>query len=371
VTTPLGDEAARVNRWIALLGRRDEPTDGVEDYCGFLGRALQVRGVALDQVRVTWIENGWIGALRQLWRESRAWRGQWVLLQYTALSWSRRGFSFYALAVLAVLRRFGVRVAVVFHESARYGGTRWTHRFRGVCQGWVMRKLYEGSARSIFTVPIETVAWLPRGDRKAAFIPLGANIPERLSHRAGPSLTDRGRTVIVFGVTGAPEMTGEVDEISAVMKEASEVIEKLRLVVIGRGSLEAREQLGKALEGSKIELIVRGVLPAEEIADEFERADALLFVRGPIRPERGSAIAGIACGVPVVGYRTGAISSPLKDAGVEWSQWHKRDELIRGLVRVLSNPARWTQLHERNLEAQKNWFSWSRTAERYREVLAE
>ena len=30
--------------WIALLGRRDMPTDGVEDYCTFLGRALAQRG---------------------------------------------------------------------------------------------------------------------------------------------------------------------------------------------------------------------------------------------------------------------------------------------------------------------------------------
>src|SRR5487761_2159038 len=105
----------RQQRWVALLGRKDEPTDGVEDYCTFLGRALADCGVELRAVRVPWLKQGWLGALRGLRRDAAAWRGQWVLLQYTALSWSRRGFPFGALAVLGVLRRRGVRCAVVFH----------------------------------------------------------------------------------------------------------------------------------------------------------------------------------------------------------------------------------------------------------------
>ncbi len=32
---------------VALLGRPDTPTDGVEDYCIFLGRALAARGIEL------------------------------------------------------------------------------------------------------------------------------------------------------------------------------------------------------------------------------------------------------------------------------------------------------------------------------------
>src|SRR5271170_4310028 len=108
-------ENSYTETWIALLGRRDTPVDGVEDYCTFLGRALGARGIELKHARVPWMENGWIGGLRWLARECAAWRGQWVIVQYTALIWSRRGFPFLALAVLAVLRRAGARVAVVFH----------------------------------------------------------------------------------------------------------------------------------------------------------------------------------------------------------------------------------------------------------------
>jgi glycosyltransferase involved in cell wall biosynthesis len=356
-------------RWVAILGRRDFPTDGVEDYCTFLGEALRRQGIELQQARVPWVEKGWIGALRQLSRDCEAWRGRWVLMQYTALAWPGRGFPLGALAALAILRRGGARVAVVFHESRRQEGSSRLQGVRGACQDCVIRKLYQGATKSIFTAPVGTAAWIPKGEGKAAFIPIGANIPERVNRRAAP--IDRGKTVIVFGMTGAPKTEREVADIVGVMSEASKKVEPLRLVVVGRGTMEVREQLAGALANSNVEVVVRGVLPAEEISDEFASADALLFVRGPVRYERGSAIAGIACGVPIVGYRDESTSGPLKDAGVEWSPPQDRDDLVRGLVRVLSDPSRWVKLHERNIEAQKNWFSWDRIAEKYRAVLTE
>jgi glycosyltransferase involved in cell wall biosynthesis len=357
---------------IALLGRRDMPTDGVEDYCTFLGRALAVRGVELRPVRVPWLKQGWLGALRGLWRDAAAWRGQWVLLQYTALSWSRRGFPFGALAVLSVLRVRGVRCAVVFHEPWCQGqAPGWLGRVRGACQDWVIHRLYRGAAKAIFTSPLENIPWLPKDVAKSAFIPIGGSIPERVNRRGGSAAEGRKKNVIVFGVTGAPTMAREVEEISAVLRDACATLGGLRLVVIGRGAMEARADLARALANCDVELTVRGVLPAEEISREFERADALLFVRGAIAPQRSSAMAGIACGVPIVGYQNGDISGPLKEAGIEWSPWQDRDSLTRGLVRVLSDGSRWLELHERNLKVQQEYFSWTRIAERYQMVVTE
>lgn len=362
---PVATGTAQTNTWIALLGRRDMPTDGVEDYCTYLGPALAERGVELRQVRVPWTE-GWLRALRGLWRESAAWRGTWVLIQYTGLGWSRRGFSFGALAALAILRRRGVRCAVVFHEASRQPvGARLRERFRGACQNWVIRRLYRKAHKAIFTVPLETISWLRKREAKAVFIPIGANIPERVARRAAPIGADREKTVIIFGVTGMPQTDREVDEIASVMKGTSRAIANLRLVVVGRGASEAREKLERALEGANMSLVVRGILPAEEITREFESADALLFIRGAITPQRGSAIAGIACGLPIVGYRKGNVSEPLRDAGVEWSPWGDRDSLVRGLTRVLSDSSRWAELHERNLEAQKKYLSWDTIADTF------
>lgn len=360
--------------WVALLGQCDAPTDGVEDYCIFLARALAADGIDLQQTRVPWAEKGWITALRQLSRDCAAWRGKWVLLQYTAFSWSRRGFPFGAIATLAILRKRGVRCAVVFHEQHRQSKTsaRWIDRTRGACQDWVIHKLYKMAAKSIFTVPLETIAWLPQEKSKAAFIPIGANIPER-AHRSGaPAQAAKEKTVVVFGVSDSPQAAvPEVKDISDVMLAASKALGgRLRLVVAGRGALEARELLTKALQGSDVGLIVRGVLPAEVLADEFASADAMLTVRGPLTSRRGSAMAGIAAGIPIVGYCDGDIDGPLQQAGVEWSPWQDRHALAQALIRVLSDPQRWTELHERNLEVQKSHISWSRIAQRFQAVLA-
>ena len=357
--------------WIALLGRRDFPVDGVEDYCTFLKEALARRGIALTAARVNWGDQGWFAALWQLRRESMAWRSRWVLMQYTALSWSRRGFSFLALAVVALLRRGNVRLAVVFHEPDRQGGSRWIDQIRGTCQTWVIRRLYQRAVKAIFTVPLETVRWLPRGDNKSEFIPIGANIPERLKRRLPPAPVGPKKTVLVFVVTGAPGTTREIEDIAYVVQEASKVLGSLRLVVVGRGAGEAKEQLEKALEGSKVELVVRGVLPAAQIAEEFDSAHALLFIRSPINHRRGSALAGIATGIPIVGYGDENTVGPVKDSGVEWSPWPDREGLVRGVIRVLSDPQRWLYLHERNLQVQKDHLSWSRIAERYGATLDE
>ena len=220
-------------RWMAILGRRDRPTDGVEDFCTFLGETLQQQGIELNQARVQWMEKGWTRALRHLSSECMAWRGRWVLIQYTAFTWSRRGFPLPALMVLTVLRRGGARVAIVFHEPCRQGGSRAIDRLRGACQDFVIRRLYRHAAKSVFTVPTDTIAWLPKDEDKAVFIPIGANIPESVNRRATPGDTDRQKTVIVFGVTEAPVAAQEAEEIASIMKSATKTLPNLRLLSSG------------------------------------------------------------------------------------------------------------------------------------------
>ena len=53
-------------RCVAILGRRDEPTDAVEEYCQYLGRALSMEGIQLEINRVRWPELGWRESLREL-----------------------------------------------------------------------------------------------------------------------------------------------------------------------------------------------------------------------------------------------------------------------------------------------------------------
>lgn len=57
-----------------LLGRRDEPTDGVEDYCHMLRNAAARRGLSFEIARVRWATKGWRYALADLRKDAAATR---------------------------------------------------------------------------------------------------------------------------------------------------------------------------------------------------------------------------------------------------------------------------------------------------------
>src|SRR5271156_3227860 len=191
--------------WIALLGRRDVPADGVADYCAHLRHALKPHGVALQLAGVEWLNGGWLAALRNLSRESKSWRDKWVILQYTALAWSQRGFPIGALFAFAILRLRGARCAVLFHEPWGTSGPRLIDRIRCAFQNWTLRMLHRIARKSIFTVPLNSVPWLPRVPARSAFIPLGPNIPENLTNRSATRNQDGLRkTVVVFCVSEPP-----------------------------------------------------------------------------------------------------------------------------------------------------------------------
>jgi glycosyltransferase involved in cell wall biosynthesis len=350
-------------RWIAVLGRRDGPTDGVADYCEQLGAALGLHGYELETVRMPWPERGWAAALADLRRRAEDWSGCWVLLQHTALSWSRRGFPLYAPRILAALRESGARCGVVFHEFGSAGGSRIIDRARNSCQMWVLKRLYRQAERAIFTVPLETISWLPSQHKKAVFIPIGANCPELHTHPC----RDAGgkKTVAVFSVTGGAQTLPEIADICFAVKRASRAMGPLRLVVMGRGSKEAEPALQEGLFGTNVAVEVLGLVSAEKLSRALARADVQLFVRGHISNRRGTAIAGIACGLPIVCYAGPETGWPLTEAGILSVPLGDREALSAALERVLSHDTLRDSLAERSRRAQKEYFSWSVIAARY------
>jgi glycosyltransferase involved in cell wall biosynthesis len=351
-------------QWVAVLGRRDEPADGVEDYCKFLGQALARHGVRLDVVRVPWAERGWRQSLRWLDRESRTWQADWILVQYTALGWSRRGFPFGALRVLRVLRRRGARCASVFHDSTGFAGERAIDRMRRAYQHWVMGAAYRGSERSVFTLPAEKIPWLSPDRSRATFIPVGANLPEceRTDQTGGRAMHDP-KTVAVYGVSESVGLEQEIPDIAYVIRRTAQAIPRLRLLVLGRGSAETRAALEMAVAGSGVELSVLGLLPADEVRRVLSTADVLLFVRGPVSTRRGSAVAGIACGLPVVGYESSDTVPPITEAGLLLAPLRDRDKITESLIRVLSDEILWRELSERSACAWRQYFSWDSIAQ--------
>lgn len=356
---------ATTRNWIAILGHPDCPTDGVQDYCEFLSRALERHGIEWKLVRVDWMRKGWVSALRELRNERNKYSGKWVLFQYTAFAWSRRGFPIGALAVLSILRSCGARCAVVFHEPFRQGGSRWLDRLRGACQGWVIRRLYRGAAKSIFPEPLEKIGWLPKGGSKAAFIPIGANIPEPRELAATAEKGGAAKTVAIFCVTGTPHDRVEIEDISEAARVSLANGAKLRFLFFGRGTAEARERIAHAFRDIPVEISILGLLGAAEISDVLAASDAMLCVRGAIFSRRGSAIAGIACGLPIVGYQGPETGFPFTEAGLELAPYRDRGALANALSRVLADDRLRQELRKRSLRAHADYFSWERIAGRF------
>jgi glycosyltransferase involved in cell wall biosynthesis len=357
-------------RCIALLGRRDEPTDAVEEYCRYLGAALVPHGFALELARVAWQERGWRAALGELRSESADWRGARVFVQYTALAWSRRGFPLRFPGVLRILRAAGAYVTAVFHDVQPYGGGRAVDRLRRSVQVHVMREALRIAADAVLTVPAEKLCWVPRGCRKAVFIPVGANLP--VTEAAADSSSNfKGEfpTVAVFGITGGEAGHLESEIIAEAIRFAAKRIPKLRLVAFGRHADDAEAFLRKGLQEVAVDVEVSGVLPGEEATRKLSASDVLLFVRGPISSRRGSAIAGIACGLPVIAFAGPETAAPITEAGVVLVSAAKKEELGEALVRVLSDRGYRASLAAQSRRAHEQFFSWKAIAARYAEAI--
>ena len=358
------------NRAIALLGRRDAPTDAIEEYCQYLGEALRAHDFVLEVARVAWLEDGWPEAMRELERQAGAWRGCWVLVQYTALSWSERGFPLRFLRVLRILRQAGARVAMVYHDVLAYQGNRTIDKLRRRAQNHAMSEALRSSDLGILTVPISKIPWIGKKHTRAIFIPVGANLPEPESAwKIHPDEANRLPAIAVFGITGGESGIWEIASISEALQIVAESLGKLRLVVMGRHSDTAEKALRNLMDKQPIEVSALGILPGAEIVRQLGSCDVMLFVRGGISSRRGSAIAGIACGLPIVALDGPETASPITEAGVVFADPKRQRGLGEALLKVLSDPEYRALLAERSRRAQENYFSWKAIAARYAEAL--
>jgi len=355
---------------VALLGRRDAPTDALEEYCQYLGEALRAHDFELELVRVAWLADGWPAAMRELEGQARAWRGCWVLVQYTALSWSERGFPLRFLRVLRILRQAGARVAMVYHDVLAYQGNRTIDNLRRRAQNHAMSEALRSSDLGILTVPISKIPWIGKKHTRAIFIPVGANLPDPESAwKMRPDEVSRLPTIAIFGITGGESGIWEIASISEALQIVAESLGKLRLVVMGRHSDTAEKALRNLVDKQPIEVSALGILPGAEIVRQLGSCDVLLFVRGGISSRRGSAIAGIACGLPIVALDGPETASPITEAGVAFADPKRQRGLGEALLKVLSDPEYRTLLAERSRRAQENYFSWKAIATRYAEAL--
>lgn len=353
---------------IALLGRKDEPTDAVEEYCRYLASALQAHDIQLEIRRVPWEIHGWLDALQALRFQATQWRDTWVLVQYTALAWSARGFPQKVLRALKILKSAGARAGIVFHDVEPYPGTRLIDSVRRFDQVWTMRRVISLADLAVFTVPPERLSWLTAAPPNAVFVPVGANLPIPAVPQ-GSSLQDPVPTIGVYSITGGESGARETQIILAAGRYAAQKLGKLRLSIFGRHAELRETELREGLRGLPVELLVEGVVEPLQVVQKLYACDVLLFVRGHISSRRGSAIAGIACGLPVIAFPGSETAVPITDAGVVLVSPDQPDDLNAALVRVLSDANYRVDLATRSRAAYKTHFAWPAIAARFSALL--
>jgi glycosyltransferase involved in cell wall biosynthesis len=357
-------------QWIALLGARDQPTDAVEEYCLYLSKALESKQISLEVARLRWPEIGWRHSLRELRSRLKTGNVQWVLIQYTALSWSRRGFPPRVLRAIKLVKSCDCRCAIVFHDMQAYPGTRFIDKVRRTIQQHTMRWALELADRTIFTVPPEKIAWVFPGAERIEVIPVGANLPfPEKAWSQKSSDVERKPTVAIYSFTDGPERAVELDVIANALRHARGGLSSLTAELLGRHSEASGRTLREKLADTDIEINVHGVRPPEDVVRILGSGDVLLFVRNEISGRRGSAIAGIACGLPVIAREGTETAAPITDAGVVLLPANATSEFGPALLRVLTDRAYRDSLAERSRLAQKRYFSWSVIAEQYAHAL--
>jgi len=356
---------------MAILGRREEPADGVQDYCLYLRDALANEGVNLTLTQVKWAEIGHKASRQELRKTVDGKENAFFLVQYTALSWSRRGFALPAVRILKLLKKRGTRVAVVFHDPDGYAGDRAVDRFRRAVQRYTMKRLVRLSDLAIFTLPRDKISWLPTDTRNFVFIPVGANLPTpETAWEAQRNPTASKPVVAVFSLSDEPTLAKEVSHITAAVSNAAKQAGPLELVVLGRNSESGGAALRLALAGSDAVVRILGLISADEVVRVLGTSDVMLFARGAISSRRGSAIAGIACGLPVIAEAGWELAAPITEAGVVLVS----AELVpqgfgAALARVLSDSSYRASLAERSRNAQSQYFSWSVIARQYAQAM--
>lgn len=348
---------------VALVGRRDEPTDGVEDYCACLGEALKRRGIHIEVVRIPWAARGWIAALLWFERQSALWRKRYILVQYTALGWSRRGFPFGLLPLLLVLRCRRVSFGVVFHDATAYPGKRCVDRIRRAAQQFVMKRMAVWADRVFVPANSGTLTWLDLEQSKVVFMPVGSNIPVPSGQTNGAKRFDGSRdtpkTITIFSITdGKERREKEIAAIRQVMLAVRTQISEVHVWAFGRGAKEAEPELHQALNETGVKLSVSGLLPAEEIGEMLSRSDVQIDLRAPISSRRGSVVAGIVCHTPVVGFESSETDPIVREAGVVLVPVGDIAGLTAAVIRILSDDSFRKELHVRSEAASRKYFSW-------------
>jgi hypothetical protein len=193
----------------------------------------------------------------------------------------------------------------------------------------VMRRAAQLADRIVSTTSPDRVPSMqdPEIRAKTLLLPVDSYLPS-----TQPKVQRNGNRVPMIIVFGFTNFSSETSMVAWVLSRAAEIVGPLHLTVYGRGAKVASRMLLPLLAGSAVELEGFGILEGKVDSSLLTNADVQLFVRSDRSSRRGSGIAGIACGLPIIGLSDTETAFPITEAGVRLVPMGDREGLVREVV---------------------------------------
>jgi glycosyltransferase involved in cell wall biosynthesis len=192
------------------------------------------------------------------------------------------------------------------------------------------------------------------------FLPAGSNIPVGIQLRQ----PHRDFVISVFAFSNRRDETLLVADVANRVRAE---IGPIRCTIVGRGALEAEGLLRPRLRD--VHLSVAGVIDAREVAETLSSSDALLFVRGDASSRRGSIVAAICLGVPVVASEGAETGPSIRSAGITLFPRGDVQAAADALTRLGTDAVYAAEQRAKQRTACASMFSWSAIASRVKDAL--
>ncbi|AWM39600.1 hypothetical protein GobsT_20550 [Gemmata obscuriglobus] len=298
-------------RWAIITGEYPTKSGGVADYTQLVARGLAAAGDTVtvfaprysgptaDDPGVTVVRlldhfgpRGLIALDGQLARL----RPDRILVQYVPHAYGYKALNLPFAAWVAARAPRIAPVWVMFHEVAFPFAWRYPHLILGAANAVMARLVAGGADRVLVSVPqwAERLRRLSPRARPGEWVPVPSNIPH--VPRVPALKADGNFTIGHFGTYGAAVAPLLEPALARLLAPAGRVA-----LLLGRGAGKFAGSFGDRHPALAHRVTAVGGLSGSGIAEHFHRCDMLLqpYIDG-LSCRRGSAMAGLANGIPVV-----------------------------------------------------------------------
>ena len=354
---------------------------GVGDHSLLLGRALAQRGPVLahcgqrsPEGRLDGIETlldfdsrfPWtLGAMA---RSNRFQPGDSVLFQYTNFAYGRYGFNPWLAPALHRLRRRGLRVATMFHETYM-PAIGFKIRLMGAWQRQFFRQVGRASDLCMFSVEPWTrqySSWFPHA--KVRTLPVGSNMPlvgaDPEEERRKLGIPPGSICLVVFGGTHPSRLFEWIVRTSRTLTDAG-----IGHVVVHVGP--DGEEVARRLEGAP--LIGLGIRSPEDVSRALSAADIFLSpISDGASSRRGSLLAGLQHGLCCLTTRGPSTDAIFDEAGGRAMVFADDEDSFADLcVQLANNPQRRESIGREAGAFYSSNYSWPSIAKKFEAFMAE